>query len=141
MKVSLANFLLLLLVSPLAASNAQGSSACAPVDTTSLRVRQDYGDIASGTDAASASLRTTYHLPQVPDTYVVLVQDAHVCSSALSALNKDQNASHAQGLRTVIVLAIGNVYVVSDPTYKLGEWTQYTVFDSTFKTVLARVAG
>jgi hypothetical protein len=140
MRVSPATFTFLLLVAP-EVLGAQRSSACAPVDTTSLRVRKDFGDIASGTDAASAALRTKYHVPRTADSAVVLVQEAHVCASALAALNTDQNASHSQRLRTVIVLSIGNAYVVSDPTYKVGEWAQYTVFDSTFRTVLARSAG
>lgn len=139
MKLYLSIFMIFLAVAPCTAA-AQGGSACVSSDTTAMKVRQTFADIASGTDATSAALRTTYHLPQVADSSVVLVQDSHVCSTALSALNKDQNASHSQGLRTVLVLTIGSVNIVSDPTYKLGEWTQYTVFDSSFKTVLARIA-
>lgn len=140
MKVFLASLLFLLYVAPGSVAGAQGGSSCVASDTSSLAVRQTFADIASGTDATSAALRTTYHLAQMADTSVVLVQDSHVCASALNALNKDQNTSHAQGQRTVLVLSVGNVYVVSDPTYTLGEWTQYTVFDSGFRTVLARIA-
>jgi hypothetical protein len=88
MRISLAGFSFLLLVAPVEVLGAEGSSACAPVDTASLRVRKDFGAIASGTDAASASLRTKYHVPRAADRAVVLVRDAHVCSSALGALNK-----------------------------------------------------
>mgnify|MGYP001611718321 CR=1 FL=1 len=125
---------------PLGFANAQKTSACVPVDSVSSRVRQTFADIAGGTDAVSASLRLKYQLPAVADSAVVLVQDSHDCARALRALNRDQNTSHAEGLRDVLVIRVGTVFVVSDPGYKVGEWTPYTVFDSRFKNVLARVA-
>lgn len=141
MRYSLVPAAIIFLAWPHAVAAAQGNSACAPSDSISLRVRQRFAYMASGTDATAGSLRTLYHVPQAPDSQVVLVQDSHVCSSALSALNKDENASHAQGQRTVIVVSIGGVYVVHDPNESVGEWKSYTVFDSSFRTVLARVAG
>jgi hypothetical protein len=141
MKVSLAYVTVLFLALPFATGVAQGSSACAPSDSISLRVRQRFAYMASGTDGTASALRTMYHVPQAADSAVVLVQDSHVCSSALSALNKDENASHAQGQRTVVVVSIGNVYVVHDPNEHVGEWQSYTIFDGSFRSVLARVAG
>ena len=128
-----------LLAAPFALANAQKTSACVAIDAVSVDERQTFSDIATGTDAESASLRLLYKLPAVADSAVVLVQDSHDCARALRALNRDQNRSHSEGLRDVLVIRVGTVFVVSDPKYKVGEWTPYTVFDSRFKNVLASV--
>lgn len=127
------------LAAPLAFANAQKTSACVPVDSVSLNERQTFADIATGTDAESVSLRLLYKLPVVADSAVVLVQDSRACAQALRALNRDQNRSHTEGVRAVLVIRVGTVFVVSDTAYRVGEFTAYTVFDSRFKNVLARV--
>jgi hypothetical protein len=127
-------------VVPFEFANAQKSSACVSIDSVSLDERQTFSDMATGTDATSARLRLLYKLPVVADSAVVIVQDARDCAQALRALNRDQNRTHREGLRDVLVIRVGTVFVVSDPKYKVGEWTAYTVFDSRFKNVLASVA-
>jgi hypothetical protein len=128
------------LAAPIACAHAQKTSACVRVDSASQNERQTFADIATGTDAESASLRLLYKLPAVADSAVVLVQDSHDCAQALRALNREQNRSHTEGLRDVLVIRVGTVFVVSDPKYRVGEFTAYAVFDSRFKNVLASVA-
>jgi len=125
---------------PLVVANAQKASACVNVDVASLDERRSIAEIATTTEARFASRRLLYKLPIVADSDVVLVQDPRDCARALRALNRAQNRSRAEGQRAVLVIRVGTVFVVSDPKYRVGEFTAYTVFDSRFTTVLAAVA-
>lgn len=76
-------------------------------------------------------------LPSVPPSAVMVVKDKAVCSAALVAINREYEALVARGappwtVRAVLVLRIGDVYVVEDPLDARDEWRAMFVFTHDF---------
>jgi hypothetical protein len=83
---SLAVAVVLVGLRPLNAA-AQGSSACRPADSVSVRVLAWVRSIVTSTDPGSTQQRTAMQLPQVGADQISYVTDMQVCSKAVSPYN------------------------------------------------------
>ena len=120
---------------------AQGSSACRPADSASVRILSWVRSIVTGTDPASAKQRTAMRLPQVGTDQITYVTDKQVCSKAVSPYNANA-AYQTTGTGTaeapsgqLYVVKVGTVYVVKDPAIGAGKFGIYVTLDSRYRVL------
>jgi hypothetical protein len=129
MMKTLLKYLVALLVLPAWAPivSAQTGTFCRPVDGVAKSLVQWVGATATGTDSASAANRAQYGVPATTWNNISIMTDAKTCKAAGEAYSRELQVTPTGG-RPVIVVKVGDVYVVEDPTVKVREWTQGTVF-------------
>jgi hypothetical protein len=76
-------------------------------------------------------------LPSAPASAVHLVREKTVCTAAIAAINREYQAFAARGAppwvaKSVIVIEVGDVYLVADPSDKRSEWRAMFVFTRDF---------
>jgi hypothetical protein len=119
----------------------QAASACLAPGAFSQNLVRYMDTLVTSTDSDLVSTRIRYGLPAVSPSAVSLVSDTTLCRTYANAYSADINPTSPMVGRRVYVVQVGsNRFVVADPTYQGGEWTGYTVFDSS-QTVIARFAG
>lgn len=90
--------------------------------------------VATSADADAAESRANLNIPAVSASKVALVTDTRICQKAVDAYSLA--ASVPSTGRSAIVVKIGTIYVVKDPTLLLGEWIYGMILDSKFKVIL-----
>jgi hypothetical protein len=118
------------------------SAQCRTADGQTANMIRYMRQLATATlpaDSESVGVRTTYQIPAVASTQVVLVTTARTCQSALSAFKAA--VPYMSPIPTsVYVIAVGSVYVVWADRGTTGEWTPHVVLNSKFAT-LSQFAG
>jgi hypothetical protein len=117
-----------------ARSGAGPETPCHGSDAHSAHVIAHLRQVGAATDPKAVAWRANVHLPA--DTGIVLVTDPAVCAAARRAYERDADLG---GKRSdfVYVVKMGNAYVVSNPTFKAGEWVWQFVYDDEFRLLAA----
>jgi hypothetical protein len=121
-----------LLVSALTASQLKppGSTSCRAVDAFTTNLQEFLIQLDTSTDSVDMHQRVVFGLPVVPVSNIVIQTDSTVCDQAATAYYSHLTSPPPD--RAVAVIRMGSVYIVGDPRVKVGEFTDYAVFDSTF---------
>jgi len=113
--------------------HGQGTSACRPADSTTVRLVQWLSSIVTGTDAAAVQQRNQMKLPVVPASQITYVTDNKVCSKAISPYNANSGMGSVAPSGKLYVIQVGTVYVTNDPVKTAGEFTIFVTLDSRFR--------
>jgi hypothetical protein len=115
-------------------AEAQSAQACHRGDSYAERHIASLRRIAATTDAKTRVWREHQHLPT--DTTIEVVSDPDVCELAREAYNDDADL-RANPAAYVYVLKMGNVFVVSNPTVKSGDYAYQFVYSDDFQLLSA----
>jgi len=110
-------------------ANAQSTACRGPDAYTSYHVGH-LKQVARNTNAKAAAWRNNVHLPA--DTTISVASDSATCASALTAYNADAELG-GESASFVYVLKMGSVFIVSNPTYKSGEFDSHFVYSDQFQ--------
>jgi hypothetical protein len=116
-----------------AALQGQGTSACRPTDSTSVRLVQWVSSIVTGTDAAALRQRSQMKLPRVSASEIAYVTDNRVCSKAVSPYNTNAGMGSVAPSGKLYVIKVGTLYLANDPVKSAGEFTIFVTLDSKFR--------
>jgi hypothetical protein len=95
--------------------------------------------VATGTDSAAAASRARLQVPQVSAGSVKAVADNRICENAAGGYNLAIGLPSST-VRSVYVVKVGTVFVVSDPTVKVREWAVGATLDKRCR-FLAKCVG
>jgi hypothetical protein len=107
------------------------SAPCLGPDSYSDYHIRNLQDIASTTEPYLVEWRERVRLPVVPASEIAFVSDSATCARGVVAYNARANLEGEIATR-VYVLRMGDLYVISNPQYKTGEWVAHFVFDRSF---------
>jgi hypothetical protein len=100
-----------------------------------------YGrELATNTDSIYVAHRQRYHITATDSSNVALVTSDSVCALAGDAYNANLSPAYQSASRAVYVVRIGNVYIVTDPSFLSGGahgYIPHMVFDANFVLLAA----
>ena len=135
---------LALFASALDSPAARQNDSCSHEQDGSEAVRE-IRDLASedGADSLRHAQRIWDSLPSVAARQVRVIKDKAVCPRALDAMNRANRDSVASGgdgwiAKSVTVIRVGDVYVVTDPMELAGEYRLMSVYDTAFTRLKTR---
>ena len=91
-------------------------------------------EVALARTPEGVAWRVRAHLPA--DTNVVLITDPSVCATARRAYERDADL-RGKSAKYVYVLKMGDVFVVSNPSFPTGEFVTQFVYDIRFRLISA----
>lgn len=119
---------------------AQQEPGCRPVDEEAEGLRDYAVQLATEQTPRMDAKRQRYGIVAVPESEVqIVVNDRQLCAAAARKFQREFG-DKGKVVRQVYVVRIGDRYLVSDPTARVGEFTAHMVFDKHFK-LLASFAG
>jgi hypothetical protein len=117
-----------------ARAQAQSAQACHSRDAYAEYHINSLRQIASANAPDLSAWRDRQHLPA--DTSIALVDDPETCDLAREAYNDDAELGD-QHAAFVYVVKVGNVYVVSNPAVKSGDFPYQFVYSDDFQLLSA----
>jgi len=106
---------------------AAAQSVCRPADQASADLIEEMGRYSSAPGGDAAVMRDSLRLPSVPRSQVVLVTNESVCKKAKATYQTSLSTPGYTFSSRVYVVKIGTVYAVLDPTFNLGDSTNWIV--------------
>lgn len=113
---------------------------CRGPDAVSAQLISYLQDLVTATDTGTVARRQTWGLPATSSSNVTLVIDSRTCAKAADAYSADEDTLNPMVGRQAYVVKVATLYVVWDPTVRVGEWNAYRIMDNKFK-VTAAIAG
>jgi len=108
-------------------TNPTVTHTCRPADAGALELRH-YARLLASTDTGYRVLRDSLHIPAATDTsaIVVVTGPSTTCNKAGAAMVSALHLNPA-GSRSVYIIDVGTVYIVEDPTARVGDWFAWVV--------------
>ena len=106
---------------------ASAQSVCRPADKASADLIEEMGRYSSAPAGDAAIMRDSLRLPSVPRSQVALVTNESVCKKAKATYQTSLSTPGHTFSGRVYVVKIGTVYAVLDPTFNLGDPTNWIV--------------
>jgi hypothetical protein len=118
---------------------AGGATACLGPDEQTESEIAYLRRMTGSTNPLDVAWRQRIPLPAALPSEIALVSDSATCARALTAYNTRAN-EEGVSVTGVYVIAVKDMYVVSNPQLKAGEFLLHYVFDSafTFRRVYGR---
>lgn len=98
-------------------AHAQGPGRCQVAGDEAAALLSYGKALATDTDSVYVATRQRYHIPATDSLNVALVTSDSICALAGDAYNSHLSTAHQIANRPVYVVRIGNVYIVSDPSF------------------------
>ena len=116
------------------------TTQCRGPDALSAQLISYLQLLVAATDTGTIMRRQTWGLPAASSSNVTLVTDSRTCAKAADAYSADEDTLKPMAGRQAYVIKVATVYVVWDPSVRVGEWSSYRTMDRKFK-VIASIAG
>ena len=109
------------------AVHASAQSVCRPADQASADLIEEMGRYSSASGGDAAVMRDSLRLPSVPRSQVVLVTNESTCKKARTTYETSLSTPGFTFSGRLYVVKIGTVYAVLDPTFNIGDSTNWIV--------------
>jgi hypothetical protein len=110
------------------------SAACRPFDAYADTLVGTLQALATSTDSGDVAQRNRLGIPATAAASVTYVTTEQVCSKAATAFAANVGVSNGPPVSGVLyVVKVANVYVVDDPSQKMGEFSIRMVLTDKFK--------
>lgn len=120
------------------AAAAQTVSPCRAFDGGGQATLDWVRTTATGTDSSAIISRRTTQIPQVSANKVSYITDTRLCQQAVNAYSAAAGVSTTG--RSIYLVKVGTIYVITDPTVHFGEWWYSMSADSKWK-ILSKFGG
>jgi hypothetical protein len=113
--------------------HAQGAGACRALDKGGQANLDWVRATATGSDSTAIRARIATAIPSASSSQISYVTDAKLCQQAVAAYSSAAQVT-ATG-RSVYLVKVSSMYVITDPTVKPGEWWLSMTADRKFAIV------
>ena len=121
---------------PSAGAHPAASVACRPFDAYADAMVGTLQGLATSTDPGDVAQRNRLGIPATTAANVTYVTTEQVCSKAATAFAANVGVVNGPPVSGVLyVVKVGSVYVVDDPSQKMGEFSIRMVLTDKFKYV------